>query len=186
MPLRQTIGISLAFLLMSGAAMAKVAEKGSAPHHSPPHAKTAKAHPHPMRRHWAARRRVRHRAVLVAADRDDGASRPSGKVQIGKAAWYELDGRRTASGDRFDGTAETAAHRSLPLYSYAKVTNLANGRSVVVEINDRGPWNRGLIIDLSEHAAEMIEMKRAGVARVAVEPLGAAPPAKLAANPGFR
>ncbi len=184
MPLRQTIGISLAFLLMSGAAMAKSTEKDSAHHHhASPHAKVAKAHGHPARRHWVARRHVRHRfqtALPAAPDRIKG------RAEIGKAAWYALDGRRTASGERFDGTVATAAHRSLPLHTYAKVTNLANGRSVVVEINDRGPWNRGLIIDLSEHAAEEINMKRAGVARVAVEPLGAEPAARLAANREFR
>ena len=178
MPLRQTIGISLAFLLMSGAAMAKTTEKGSANHHaSSPHAKPAKAHGHPARRHQFARR---HGLLPAAPDRI------AGSAEIGKAAWYALEGRRTATGERFDGTAATAAHRTLPLHSYAKVTNLANGRSVVVEINDRGPWNRGMIIDLSEHAADEIDMKRRGVARVAVQPLGAEAVAKLAANREFR
>jgi rare lipoprotein A len=88
---------------------------------------------------------------------------------FGKAAWYNLVGRQTASGEILD--TATAAHRSLPLASYAKVTNLDNGRSVVVKINDRGPYTRGRILDLSPHAADALDMKRAGVAAVAVEPL---------------
>src|SRR5882762_9800730 len=65
----------------------------------------------------------------------------------------------------------TAAHRSLPLASYAKVTNLDNSRSVVVKINDRGPYTRGRIIDLSPRAADVLDMKRAGIAAVVIEPL---------------
>jgi rare lipoprotein A len=80
-------------------------------------------------------------------------------------------GGRTASGEILDTATATAAHRSLPLASYAKVTNLDNSRSVVVKINDRGPYTRGRIIDLSPRAAEALDMKRAGVASVAIEPL---------------
>jgi len=95
--------------------------------------------------------------------------RTTGMSLFGKAAWYNLVGRQTASGEILD--TATAAHRSLPLASYAKVTNLDNGRSVVVKINDRGPFTRGRILDLSPHAADALDMKRAGVAAVAVEPL---------------
>jgi peptidoglycan lytic transglycosylase len=80
-------------------------------------------------------------------------------------------GKRTASGEILDTVSPTAAHRSLPLASHAKVTNLDNGRSVVVKINDRGPYARGRILDLSPRAADALNMKRAGVAAVAVEPL---------------
>ena len=90
---------------------------------------------------------------------------------FGKAAWYNLVGRQTASGEILDTVSATAAHRSLPLASYANVTNLDNGRSIVVKINDRGPCTRGRILDLSPHAADALGMKRAGVAAVAVEPL---------------
>jgi rare lipoprotein A len=79
--------------------------------------------------------------------------------------------KRTASGDKLDTVTPTAAHRSLPLASHAKVTNLDNGRSVIVKINDRGPYARGRILDLSPRAADELGMKRAGVAAVAVEPL---------------
>jgi len=77
----------------------------------------------------------------------------------------------TASGESLDTFTATAAHRWLPLASYAKVTNLDNRRSVIVKINDRGPYIRGRIIDLSPRAAVVLEMKRAGVVAVVVEPL---------------
>jgi rare lipoprotein A len=70
-----------------------------------------------------------------------------------------------------DSARATAAHRSLPLLSYARVTNLANGRSIVVRINDRGPLSHRFIIDLSPRAAEQIGMIRRGVAEVAVQPI---------------
>ena len=94
-----------------------------------------------------------------------------GSSQFGKAAWYGFVGGRTASGEILDAVTATAAHRSLPLASYAKVTNLDNSRSVVVKINDRGPYTRGRIIDLSPRAADALDMKRAGVVPVVIEPL---------------
>jgi len=80
-------------------------------------------------------------------------------------------GKQTASGEILDTVTATAAHRSLPMASFAKVTNLDNGRSIVVKINDRGPYTRGRILDLSPRAADTLDMKRAGVAGVVVEPL---------------
>jgi rare lipoprotein A len=97
--------------------------------------------------------------------------RAAGRRERGKAAWYGMVGNRTASGEILDTQTATAAHRSLPLASYAKVTNLDNGRSIIVKINDRGPYTRGRILDLSPRAADVLEMKRAGVAAVVVEPL---------------
>src|SRR6267154_1844035 len=81
------------------------------------------------------------------------------------------EGTQTASGDTFDKTAMTAAHRTLPLYSQARVTNVANGRSVTVLVTDRGPTSRDRIIDLSESAAMQIGMRHRGIARVRVEPI---------------
>src|SRR6202007_3410427 len=92
----------------------------------------------------------------------------AGRTQVGKAAWYNWVGSRTASGEILDTVTPTAAHRSLPLASYAKVTNLDTGRSVVVRINDRGPFTRGRIIALSPRAAHEIAMRRAGGAAVVV------------------
>jgi rare lipoprotein A len=80
-------------------------------------------------------------------------------------------GNQTASGEILDTVTATAAHRSLPLASFAKVTNLDNGRSVIVKINDRGPYTRGRILDLSPRAADTLDMKRTGVADVVLEPL---------------
>jgi len=88
-------------------------------------------------------------------------------VQCGKAAWYELGGT-TASGEAADPTDLTAAHRTLPFGTRVKVENLANGRSVVVRVNDRGPFGGGRVIDLSRAAAEKLGYIRAGVARVKV------------------
>ncbi|MFZ3202846.1 MAG: septal ring lytic transglycosylase RlpA family protein, partial [Pseudomonas sp.] len=80
-------------------------------------------------------------------------------------------GKKTASGERFDQHALTAAHRSLPFGSRVLVTNLRNEKSVVVRINDRGPYARGRIIDVSRQAAERLDMLRAGVVPVRVEQL---------------
>jgi rare lipoprotein A len=86
----------------------------------------------------------------------------------GMASWYG-EGQMTASGERFDKHKMTAAHRTLPLGTYVRVTNKRNGKSVVVRINDRGPYGHGRIIDLSEAAAKKLDMIDAGVAPVTVE-----------------
>ncbi len=94
------------------------------------------------------------------------------KAQVGNASWYghKFHRKRTASGALFDVEALTAAHRSLPLHSWAKVTALGTGKSVVVQINDRGPHIRSRLIDVSHAAAEQLGMLARGVARVSVEP----------------
>lgn len=86
----------------------------------------------------------------------------------GVASYYgaELAGNRTANGERFDPSAMTAAHRTLPMGTKLRVTNKANGKSVIVRINDRGPFSKGRIIDVSRGAAEKISMVRSGTARV--------------------
>ncbi|MBV8653614.1 MAG: septal ring lytic transglycosylase RlpA family protein [Alphaproteobacteria bacterium] len=93
--------------------------------------------------------------------------------EVGLASWYggDWEGRRTASGESLDGREFTAAHRTLPLHSRVRVTNLANGRSIMVRITDRGPHRKGRIIDLSQSAAEQLGMKHRGVARVRLEPM---------------
>jgi rare lipoprotein A len=95
-----------------------------------------------------------------------------GNVQRGLASWYggKHHGGPTASGERFDKNAMTAAHRSLRMNTRVRVTNRRNGRSVVVRINDRGPYGRA-IIDLSEAAARQLDMIEAGVVPVTVERL---------------
>jgi rare lipoprotein A len=90
--------------------------------------------------------------------------------QIGMASWYgkQFHGRTTASGEDFDMFELTAAHRVLPLGTYVKVTNLRNGKSIVVRVNDRGPFIQGRIMDLSYGAARMLSF-RDGVERVQLD-----------------
>lgn len=95
----------------------------------------------------------------------------------GMASWYgdDFHGRLTANGEVFDMLSLTAAHPTLPLPSYARVTNLRNGKSLVVRINDRGPYHGNRLIDVSNKAAELLEFKGNGVAKVRVEYVGRAP-----------
>jgi rare lipoprotein A len=95
--------------------------------------------------------------------------------QVGRASWYggPRQGHRTASGERFDQTKLTAAHRNLPFDSWVRVTNLENHRIVVVRINDRGPYAKGRVIDLSARAARDLGMKQRGSARVRIDSIPA-------------
>ena len=95
----------------------------------------------------------------------------------GLASWYgdDFHGRLTANGEVFDMGALTAAHPTLPMPCYARVTNLGNGRSLIVRVNDRGPYHGNRLIDVSNKAAELLEFKGNGVARVRVEYVGRAP-----------
>lgn len=95
----------------------------------------------------------------------------------GLASWYgdDFHGRLTANGEVFDMGGLTAAHPTLPMPCYARVTNLSNGKSLVVRVNDRGPYHGNRLIDLSNKAAELLEFKGNGVARVRVEYVGRAP-----------
>jgi rare lipoprotein A len=124
----------------------------------------------------AAPRGAAPRRVLLAAGLLALAATPafagSAKVQgQGIASFYggEHHGGPTASGERFNMHAMTAAHRTAPLGTHLKVTNLRNGKSVVVRINDRGPFIKGRIIDLSRGAADVLGFTGAGLTRVAIE-----------------
>lgn len=90
--------------------------------------------------------------------------------ETGIASWYgpTFYGKRTANGEIYDGDKLTAAHKTLPMPVNVRVTNLENGKSIVVRVNDRGPYARGRIIDLSRRAAELLDMVRSGTARVRV------------------
>jgi len=101
----------------------------------------------------------------------DSAMPKTTRKQVGEASWYGpgFHGQETASGETFDQNAMTAAHPSLPLGSKAKVTNLENGKSVEVTINDRGPDAKGRAIDLSGGAANKLDMKQQGTAQVKIE-----------------
>lgn len=100
---------------------------------------------------------------------------PDYKV-VGLASWYGTDfhGRRTANGEVFDSASISAAHPTMPLPSYARLTSLATGRSVIVRVNDRGPFHSNRVLDMSQRAADMLGVKQAGVAKVRVEYVGPA------------
>ena len=148
MPMPRVIGISLACLVTCSCTAARTVEKNTS-------------------RDASASAGHRSSAAVVCC-----VQTPiTGISQFGKAAWYDLVGRKTASGEILDTVTATAANRSLPLGSFAKVTDLDNGCAVIVKINDRGPYTRGRIIDLSPRAADVLHMKGAGVAAVFVEPV---------------
>ncbi len=121
---------------------------------------------------WTASTTVRSTApiVLPSHPAQEIPDSPSANLQEGMASYYgdEFHGRLTSNGETFDQQLLTAAHRTLPFGTVLKVTNMKNGRSVVVRINDRGPFAAGRIIDLSRAAAERIDMIRDGVARVSI------------------
>jgi rare lipoprotein A len=101
------------------------------------------------------------------------AGEPAARTIVGLASYYGpgFHGRRTASGEIFDMHALVAAHRTLPLDTVARVTNLANGRSVVLRINDRGPYIKGRVLDVSKGAAQALAFVRDGITRVRIEVL---------------
>ena len=200
MLMRRTMGISLAFLMISAGAMAKPPDKAASHHPGQPHGGKAqhakhrnetsskhahgRAHARYAAHHWAPRS---HRYSAASADEGGGAADPYlasaqslGGRQIGMAAWYNWVGSRTANGELLDTVTATAAHRTLALGSFAKVTCLDTGRSVIVRINDRGPHVPRFIIDLSPRAADELDMRRTGVASVVIEPV---PGPTAAANP---
>ncbi len=108
-------------------------------------------------------------SALVLSQNAQAAS--ASKSRCGGASWYALHSK-TASGERMDPAKLTAAHKSLRFGTKVKVTNMRNGKSVVVRINDRGPFVRGRVIDLSKAAASRLSMVRAGIGKVCFEVLG--------------
>ncbi|MCO6418071.1 septal ring lytic transglycosylase RlpA family protein [Siccirubricoccus sp. KC 17139] len=101
------------------------------------------------------------------------ASQPHHQVQRGRASYYgpRFNGRRMANGARFNPNSNVAAHRSLPLGTRAQVTNLENGRTTEVRVEDRGPYVRGRVIDLTPRTAEELGMRHQGVVPVEVRPI---------------
>ncbi len=101
---------------------------------------------------------------------------PDGYSAEGLASWYgsQFHGRMTSNGEVFDMASITAAHPSLPLPSYARVTNTSNGKSIVVRVNDRGPFHKNRLIDVSSRTAEILDFKRKGMARVRIDYVGPA------------
>src|SRR5208283_4102178 len=96
---------------------------------------------------------------------------------VGMASWYgaAFHGRRTANGEVYDMASLTAAHPTMPLPCYARVTNTSNGYSVIVRVNDRGPYHGGRVMDVSSRTADVLGFKGDGTARIKVDYIGAAP-----------
>ncbi len=103
--------------------------------------------------------------------------RVPGYDATGIASWYgkQFHGRLTANGERFDKNAIMAAHPTMPLPSYARVTNLENGKSIIVRVNDRGPYAHNRLIDVSERAARILDFRHQGTVKVRVQYIGDAP-----------
>lgn len=103
-----------------------------------------------------------------SSTKNNSLSKP---YQIGRASWYgkQFHGRETASGEPYDMFQFTAAHRQLPLGTWVRVTNLHNGRSIVVRVNDRGPYVGKRIIDLSYAAAQMLDLRSRGTEQVRLD-----------------
>ena len=119
-------------------------------------------------------------AGSAAGQPPDTTERPvkaSSYSAVGWASWYgrEFHGRRTADGETFDMGGLTAAHKTMPLPCYARVTNLRNGRSMVVRINDRGPFVGERLIDVSARVANLLDFQRSGLTKVKVDYVGMAP-----------
>ena len=112
--------------------------------------------------------------IEYQGDTSDNDLKLRGQILYGNASWYGLkfQGRRTSNGETFNKDKLTAAHKTLPFDTKVRVTNLKNNKSVVVRINDRGPYRGNRIIDLSEKAAHKIDSKKQGIAYVKVQVLG--------------
>jgi rare lipoprotein A len=148
---------------------------------------------------WGRRSlRRNHRAILFAAAASSllmaaGCARPprgpeevSSFRQVGEASWYGPDfhGKITANGERYNMLLLTAAHPTLPFNTLVRVTNLQNGRTAVVRINDRGPFMKGRILDLSYGAARALGANSAGVISVRIEVVGKGEPPVSSPKPG--
>jgi rare lipoprotein A len=151
---------------------------GSGPESTPAQTKPANPAPQDAKR---AQRRGSKSPVGKTAPAEQRTSMSKGFRNRGIASWYgkRFHGRKTASGQRFDMHALTAAHRTLPLPSYVRVTNPTNGASVVVLVNDRGPYARNRVIDLSYAAASALGITKRGTAMVDLQVI-ANPPTTLA------
>lgn len=170
-PLLRRLGASVSFFLLASALPASASAAGGK--HKPVDPKLrAKAknaqHGAPVDPKNRANRAAHAVPLAHAASAKGHTSRFR---QLGLASWYGrgFHGHRTANGEHYDMYAMTAAHRTLPLGSYVRVTSLASSKSVVVRINDRGPYARGRVIDLSYLAASALGMHRAGVTKVSIE-----------------
>ena len=167
-------GLFAALALSACAAQQSPAPDAPPPAEPAPHAAAAPAAP--AAQHAAAAPAAKKAARQSAAKKADKTEQTTKFSQTGKASWYGpgFHGKKTANGERFDMNTLTAAHRTLPISSRVRVTNLANGKSVVVRINDRGPYHGNRVMDLSKAAAQELGFIRTGTAQVKIEPLAPA------------
>ena len=116
-------------------------------------------------------------AAGQSPDTTERSAKASSYSAVGWASWYgrEFHGRRTADGETFDMGGLTAAHKTMPLPCYARVTNLRNGRSMVVRVNDRGPFVGDRLIDVSARVANLLDFQRSGLTKVKIDYVGMAP-----------
>lgn len=125
-----------------------------------------------------------NRSYKVAGKRYTPINQVAEFTQTGNASWYggRFHGRKTSGGDRYDMNAFTAAHKTLPIPSYVRVTNTKNGKSVVVRVNDRGPFHSNRIIDVSKAAAQQLGFVSQGTAHVKIEQIVPGQSAPVAEN----
>lgn len=116
------------------------------------------------------------RSYTVAGKRYTPYEKPIGYTAVGTASWYgeAFHGRRTANGEVYDRMSISAAHPTMPLPAYARVTNVTNSRSIIVRVNDRGPFHGGRVMDVSQKTADALAFRHLGTARVKIEYLGQA------------
>jgi len=116
------------------------------------------------------------RSYTVAGKRYTPYDKPVGFTAVGTASWYgeAFHGRRTANGEVYDRHSISAAHPTMPLPAYARVTNVTNSRSIIVRVNDRGPFHGGRVMDVSQKTADALAFRHLGTARVKIEYLGQA------------
>jgi rare lipoprotein A len=129
--------------------------------------------------------RATQRPYTVNGERYEPIKEFEGYVESGQASWYgkEFHGKKTSSGETYDMHAMTAAHKTLPLGVQLRVKNLENGREAVVRINDRGPFVKGRIIDLSFAAARKLGIAESGTARVRIEVINSSLPSERQSGP---
>lgn len=120
-------------------------------------------------------RRIVMAAVALGACTASYANAPELEASTGTASYYadRFTGKRTASGEAYDPEDFTAAHRTLPFGTRVRVTDMASGRSVIVRVNDRGPWSNGRVIDISRAAARELDLIRRGHGPVQLVPANA-------------
>ena len=166
---------------------APAADNAAAPPPPPAAASAQKTAAAPVRKNWqtaAKKTEVQTAKADGKTAKADGKTAKTAFSQTGKASWYGpgFHGRKTANGERFDMNTLTAAHRTLPISSYVRVTNLANGKSVVVRINDRGPYHGNRVMDLSKAAAQELGFIRTGTAQVKIEQITTDAPSRKEQN----